>query len=105
MIMEDNDIYFFMKICEDFVDSTVELRDAAALCDNDPIKQDMIAFIIPEFHKMWARSEGIKVLLARKEYSQNREFVLEEMQAVTKHNLEMAKTIRDKLSPLDGIQK
>ena len=63
MIAEDDDIYTFMKICEDFVNSTKELRDAAALCDEDPIKQDMIAFIVPEFHKMWARSEGIKVFL------------------------------------------
>jgi len=101
MIVEDDDIYAFMKICEDFVNSTVELRDAAALCNEDPIKQDMIAFIVPEFHKMWARSEGIKVFLERKDYSNNRAFILEEMEAVTKHNLEMAKTIREKLSPLN----
>jgi hypothetical protein len=99
--MIDNDeLYSFMKVCEGFVKSTVQLRDAAALCDDDPIKQDMIAFIVPEFHKMWARSEGIKVLLEKEKYSENREFILEEMQAVTHQNLEIAKTITDKLGSL-----
>ena len=99
-MMDNDELYSFMQVCEGFVQSTVQLRDAAALCGNDPIKQDMIAFVVPEFHKMWARSEGIKVLLEKKEYAENRKFILEEMRAVTEQNLKIAKTISDKLSSL-----
>ena len=70
--MEENEIYDFITICRDFVDSSKELRDAANLCDNDPIKQEMVAHIIPEFQQMWARSEGIKTLLEKKDFSLNR---------------------------------
>lgn len=98
---KENDIYAFMQICEAFVNSSLELRNAASLCEDDPIKQDMISFVVPDFNKMWARSEGIKVLLEQKEFSENKEFIIEEMAQVTHQNLEMAKKIRDKLGSLD----
>jgi hypothetical protein len=99
--MEEKNLEDFMKVCDDFVQSSLELRDTALLCGDDPIKQDMVAFVIPDFHKMWARSEGIKLLLQRDGYDSNREFILDEMRAVTKQNLEIAKKIKDKLSGLN----
>jgi len=98
--MEENDIYEFVTICEAFVRSSLELRNAAALCDEDSVKQDMIAFIIPDFHKMWARSEGIKVILEKQDFSENKEFILEEMRNVTKENKDITKKIKDKLECL-----
>jgi len=99
--MKENEVYAFIGICEKFVKSSLELRDAAALCQEDPIKQDMIAFVVPDFNKMWARSEGIKVLLEKEDFSENKEFVLEEMKSVTRENQEIAKKIKDKLASLD----
>jgi len=98
---EKIDIEAFVNMCQEFVDSSKELRDAAALCDDDPIKQDMISFIVPDFHKMWARSEGIKTLLQKESFSNNREFILEEMKIVIQENLSIAQKIRTKLGPLN----
>ena len=98
--MEENEIYDFITICRDFVDSSKELRDAASLCDNDPIKQEMVAHIIPEFQQMWARSEGIKTLLEKKDFSLNKEFVVDEMKKIVKDNLTIADKIRKKLEGL-----
>jgi len=98
--MKENDIYEFVGICEAFVRSSAELRNAAALCDDDPVKQDMIAFIIPDFHKMYARSEGIKVILEKQDFSENRDFILQEMRSVTQQNQEITKKIKDKLGSL-----
>tara|TARA_Y100000296_G_C5162716_1_gene252775 strand:+ start:179 stop:478 length:300 start_codon:yes stop_codon:yes gene_type:complete len=98
--MEENEIYDFITICRDFVDSSKELRDAANLCDNDPIKQEMVAHIIPEFQQMWARSEGIKTLLEKKDFSLNKEFVVDEMKKIVKDNLTIADKIRKKLEGL-----
>jgi len=98
--MTEFDIFSFMEVCEGFVSSSKELRDAAALCDDDPVKQEMIAFIVPDFNKMWARSEGVRTLLEGKDFSENRNFILEEMKEITRYNLEMAKKIRDKLCSL-----
>tara|TARA_Y100001938_G_scaffold149107_1_gene234877 strand:- start:780 stop:1082 length:303 start_codon:yes stop_codon:yes gene_type:complete len=100
MIMEDNSLFIFMKVCEDFVKSTLELRNAAALCDDDPIKQEMIAFVAPEFNNMWAKSEGIKVLLEKEHFAENREFILSEMREVTLHNRQIAAKIEEKLGSL-----
>ncbi len=96
-----DELYMFINICEKFVCSSKELRDAAALCGDDTVKQEMISFIIPEFNKMWARSEGIKLILESKDFAESKDFVIEEMKAVTKHNLEMAKKIKDKLGSLN----
>jgi len=99
--MEKNDIYEFVTICDAFVRSTLELRNAAALCDNDPVKQEMIAFVVPDFHKMYARSEGIKVILEKQDFSENKSFILQEMRSVTKENQEITKKIKDKLGCLN----
>ena len=99
-MIDSGNIHAFIKICNDFVESSKELRDAATLCDNDPIKQEMVAFIVPEFEKMWARSEGVNALLEKENYSENKEFILEEMKIVTKQNFEMAKKIKEKLGSL-----
>ena len=98
--MEDYDIVEFMMLCEEFVESSAELRDAAALCDEDPIKQKMVEFIIPEFDSLCARSEGIRPLIENN-YLENREFIAEEIKTLTKQNRKIAKKIRDKLSDLE----
>ena len=100
MIMEDNSLFIFMKVCEDFVKSSLEVRNAAALCDEDPIKQEMIAFVTPEFNKMWAKSEGIKVLLEKDHFADNREFILSEMRDVTLKNRRITAQIQEKLGTL-----
>tara|TARA_R110002124_G_scaffold129975_2_gene291728 strand:- start:120 stop:422 length:303 start_codon:yes stop_codon:yes gene_type:complete len=100
MIMEDNSLFIFMKVCEDFVKSSLELRNAATLCDEDPIKQEMIAFVTPEFNKMWAKSEGIKVLLEKDHFADNREFILSEMRDVTLKNRRITAQIQEKLGTL-----
>ena len=98
--IEENEVYNFLNICQQFVESSRDLRDAAALCDDDPIEQDMISHIIPDFHKMWARSEGIKTLLEKENFPNNRKFVLDEMKLVIKENLNIAQKIRNKLGSL-----
>ena len=100
MIMEDNSLFIFMKVCEDFVKSSLELRNAAALCDEDPIKQEMIAFVTPEFNKMWAKSEGIKVLLEKDHFAENREFILSEMRDVILKNRRISAQIQEKIGAL-----
>ena len=90
----------FMDTVQAFVQSSKVLRDAARLCDNDPIKQEMIGFIQPRFEAMCAKSEGITVLL-NGDYSQNKPFILSEMSKITQQNLEMAQEINDILGHLD----
>ena len=97
--MDEPDIFSFMEICEEFIQSSRELRDAAALCDDDPIKQEMIAFIIPDFEKLCIRSEGIKPLIERN-YLENRDFITLEIKDLTQQNRKMAKLIREKLENL-----
>lgn len=101
MITEENDIENFAKICNEFVTSSKELLDAAVLCDDDPVKQEMISFIIPDFEKMMAKSEGIKLLLHSEDFGQNKEFILQEMVQITKQNFDMAKEIKNKLQCLN----
>ena len=101
MIMEESDVQDFAKICDEFVTSSRELLSAAKLCDDDPVKQEMISFIIPDFEKMMAKSEGIKVLLYSEDFAQNKEFILQEMKQVTEQNLDMAAKIKNKLQCLN----
>ncbi|SVE31362.1 uncharacterized protein METZ01_LOCUS484216 [marine metagenome] len=89
----------FFLIVQEFMESSKELADASQLCDDDPIKQEMISFIHPQFESMWARSEGIKVMISDG-FVDNKDFILEEMKEITKQNYEMANTIRTKLGPL-----
>jgi len=103
MMGEDDDQEFF-KVFEEFLKASKELLEAATLCDGDSIKQDMISFVVPEFNKMWARSEGIKVLLEKQNYDANKDFILQEIKEVTKQNNEIAQRIKDKLGSLNGIR-
>jgi len=88
-----------LNVTTSFLESSEALADAAALCEDDPIKQDMISFIQPHFLKMCAKSEGIR-LLAEKSYNDNRNFILQEMKEVTKLNFYMAEEIKKKLEQL-----
>ena len=54
MTMEDNSAFYFMSVCQDFVKSSMELREAAELCGEDPIKQQMVSSIKDDFEKVWA---------------------------------------------------
>ena len=90
----------FADIITQFIESSKELADAAALCADDPIKQEMVMFIQEQFSAMRARSEGIKLLVV-KDYVDNREFVFEEMKQVSKSNYEMATQIRNVLEGLE----
>jgi hypothetical protein len=89
----------FFLIVQEFMESSKKLADASRLCDDDPIKQEMISFIHPQFESMWARSEGIKVMI-NDGFADNKDFILEEMKEITKQNHEMAETIKVKLEPL-----
>ena len=92
----DNEFFF---ITSEFVESSRALADAAALCNDDPIKQDMISYINDDFTAVQARSEGIK-LLVEKGYSENKSFIIQEMKKVIECNYEMAKKIKNSLEGL-----
>jgi uncharacterized protein (UPF0332 family) len=100
MTTEDNNTFYFMSVCQDFVKSSIELRDAAELCENDEIKQQMVSSIKDDFEKMWAKTEGITVMLQKEDYSSNRQFIIQEIKEVTTQNRELAKKIKEKLSCL-----
>ena len=98
--MIDNDLEF-INITSDYLESSAKLAEAASLAGEDPIKQDMIAFIEARFLQMCARAEGVR-LLAAKDYQENREFILAEMTEITKLNLDMAEEITQKLGKLSN---
>lgn len=89
----------FTLIMSEFIKSSKELADAAKLCDNDPIKQDMVSFIKEEFNETQARSEGVKVMVT-KNFDTSRDFILEEVKLITEKNYSMAKRIRNTLEGL-----
>ena len=89
----------FIRVMEEYAESSIALHDAAGLCNEDPIRQDMIAFVYPEFESARARHEGI-MTLAVDSYSDNREFILEEMKRVSKQNFKIAEQISNKLKEL-----
>jgi uncharacterized protein (DUF2235 family) len=89
----------FTLIMSEFIKSSKELADAAKLCDNDPIKQDMVSFIKEEFNETQARSEGVKVMVT-KNFDTSRDFILEEVKLITEKNYSMAERIRNTLEGL-----
>ena len=89
----------FFLLIEEFVKSSKELADAAALCQDDPIKQDMVFFVQDEFASIQARSEGIKLLIT-KNYTENRDFIFEEMRNIIKSSRNISTQIRDTLKGL-----
>tara|TARA_R110002060_G_scaffold42648_2_gene54131 strand:- start:122 stop:418 length:297 start_codon:yes stop_codon:yes gene_type:complete len=88
-----------ITIMTEFLQSSKDLADAAALCEDDPIKQDMVAFIHNEFEDARARSEGVK-LMVDKNFSESRDFILQEVKGITEQNYIMAKKIRNVLGEL-----
>ena len=96
MITEE---YSFVFILDEYIKSSEELADAAALCSDDPIKKDMVAFITPQFDAMCARSEGVRAMLENS-FVESREFILMEMIEITKINLDMAEQIKNKIGEL-----
>jgi len=101
-MIEDETQYLdeeFIRVMEKYIESSIVMRDAASLCNDDPIRQDMIAFVYPEFELARARHEGI-MSLAMNSYSDNREFILEEMKRVAEQNFKIAEQISNKLKEL-----
>ena len=90
----------FIEIMTDFVRSSQALADAAKLCADDPIKQNMVMHVQEEFETVQARSEGIK-LLVTKNYTDNRDFIIEELKQMIKSNHKIASDIRKALEGLD----
>ena len=88
-----------ISIMSEFLQSSKDLADAAALCDDDPIKQDMVSFIHNEFEDARARSEGVK-LMVDKGFSESRDFILQEVEKITEQNYVMAEKIRNTLEGL-----
>jgi len=88
-----------LSIMSEFLESSKDLAEAAALCEDDPIKQDMVAFIHEEFEETRARSEGVK-LMVDKNFSETRDFILQEVKEITDHNYTMAEKIRNALKGL-----
>lgn len=90
----------FQIISFEYVESSRRLSRAASLCQGDPIKQEMVAFIEPYFAKNVARAEGLR-LLVEQDYEKHREFILSEMQEITQKNIEMAEQITRKIGGLN----
>ena len=101
MTMDENNTFYFMTVCQDFVKSSIELREAAELCQEDPVKQEMVSFVKDDFEKMWAKTEGISVMLQGSDFASNRQFIIEEIKEVTQQNRELAVRIKEKLSCLN----
>jgi len=94
--MIDNE---FINLILNFLESSKRIRDAASLCDNDPIKREMIKGIIEDFNKSSSRAETLR-LLVEQENHQNRDFVIQELKELTLINNRIALDIENKLKPL-----
>jgi hypothetical protein len=94
--MEDKDTYHFMSVCQDFVKSSMNLRESLELCGDDPVKKDMVSFAKEDFEKLWSKTEGIS-LMVEKGFTENREFIIEEIKEATKNNNDLAQKIKEKL--------
>lgn len=89
----------FTLIMSEFIKSSKELADAAKLCDDDPIKQDMVSYIKEEFDETQSRSEGVRIMVT-KNFDTSRDFILEEVKLITEKNYSMAEKIRNTLEGL-----
>ena len=89
----------FIQVTQEYLEASAKLAQATALCGDDPIKQDMIGFILSDFEEMCARSEGVRTL-AETAYNDNREFIISEMKEITIINLRIAEQIEKKLAHL-----
>ena len=89
----------FVDLVTEFLESSRDLREAAEMTHDDPIKQDMIKGVIDDFLEVTRRSEAIR-LLVETSYSENREYILSELKDITKINKSISASIRKKLAPL-----
>jgi hypothetical protein len=89
----------FVDLVTEFLESSRDLREAAEMTNDDPIKQDMIKGVIDDFLEVTRRSEAIR-LLVETSYSENREYILSELKDITKINKSISISIRKKLAPL-----
>ena len=90
-------------IMQEFVKSTRELAEATKLTGGDPIKQEMISHIYPQFEKIISRSETMKLLLANDPdyYVENKDFIKEEFIKLTFENRSLSKEIKKILGDLN----
>ena len=89
----------FVELVTEFLESSIDIRDAAELTEGDPIKQDMIKGITKDFLDVCARSEALRTLVDTS-YEDNREFILSELKEITSLNRSISDQIRKKLAPL-----
>ena len=59
----------------------------------------MVSFVREEFDSIQARSEGIKLMLI-KDYTENRDFIFDEMKQIINSSNNIAAQIRDTLKGL-----
>ena len=50
----------FVELVEGYLRSSKALRDAAALCDDDPVKQDMVSHLLEDFNNVITRRSNIR---------------------------------------------
>lgn len=98
MIMEGMDDEF-LDLVADFLESSKRLREASELCEDDPIKQDMIKHIVQPFREAYERSNHVRHL-SEVDYEGNRSFILKELREIAELNNSMAEQIEKKLIPL-----
>ena len=89
----------FVDLIIGFLESSKRIRDAAELCDGDPIKRDMIKSAIEDFNGAASRSESVR-LMVDEDYLNNRDFILHELKELTVINNRIAQQIENKLKPL-----
>ena len=89
----------FINLVADFLESSKRLREASELCEDDPIKQDMIKHIVQPFSDAYRRSDHIRHL-SETDYENNRNFILKELREIAEINNSMAEQIEKKLIPL-----
>jgi hypothetical protein len=89
----------FVELVTEFLESSRDLREAAEMTNEDPIKQEMIKGIVQDFLEVSRRSEALR-LLVEDSYGENREFIISELKEITKLNKSISSEIRKKLAPL-----
>ena len=90
-------------VMQEFVKSTRELADASKLTGGDPVKQEMISHIYPQFEKIIARGETMKFLISNDPnyYTENKAFIKEEFIKITFENRSLVKEIKKILGGLN----
>lgn len=97
MIHSEDD---FVSTLGMYVDSSSKLAAAAALCDGDPIKQQMLEPIHEEFEAVLSKSEGLKLMIQKNFFDTSRDFIIQEIKDMTQKNCDMAQKIENILEGL-----